>query len=91
MDFEVDRPPPADSPPEDFDHHGKGNGKYCKRKMSVGEKFRTSPSKTFRMDFIFVPEETIERSANHEGENLVWTLVSYIFQLYESYEIKFSI
>ena len=34
-------------------------------------------------------EQTIERPANHLEENLVWKLISYIFQLYESYEIKF--
>ena len=31
MDFEIDRPPPADSPPctrRFLDHHGKGNSNY---------------------------------------------------------------
>ena len=34
-------------------------------------------------------EEAIERPANQVKEDLVWKLISYIFQLYESYEIKF--
>ena len=34
--------------------------------------------------------ETPERTANQVEENLVWKFISYIFQLYESYEIKFS-
>ena len=30
VDFEVDRPPPAKSPPgRSFDHHGNGNGNFC--------------------------------------------------------------
>ena len=70
-----------------------------KEEIFVGEKFRTFPSKTFRMEFNFVlsewlkeikQEETIERSASQVEENLVWTLVSYFFLFYESYEIKFS-
>ena len=69
---------------------------YCqvlKRKIS------TFPSKTFRMELNFVlsnwpkkwkkPEKTIERPANHAEEILVWKLISYIFELYESYENKF--
>ena len=34
-------------------------------------------------------EAAIERLENQVEENLVWKLISYIFQLYESYEIKF--
>ena len=34
-------------------------------------------------------EKTIERPVNHAEEILVWKLISYIFELYESYEIKF--
>ena len=61
-----------------------------KEEIFVGEKFRTFPSKTFRMEFNFVLsnwpkklklEETIERPANQVEENLVWKLISYIFQL----------
>ena len=69
-----------------------------KEEIFVGEKFRTFPSKTFRMELNFVLsnwpkpgklEKTIERPVNHAEEILVWKLVSYIFELYESYEIKF--
>ena len=69
-----------------------------KEEIFVGEKCRTFPSNTFHMEFNFVlsswpknvkREETIERPANKEEGNLVWKLISYIFQLYESHEIKF--
>ena len=39
VDFEVDRPPPADSLPGDrFDHHGKGKGNFSKKKSFEKEK-----------------------------------------------------
>ena len=68
-----------------------------KEEIFVGEKFRTFPSKTFRMELNFVlsnwpktekVKKTIERPANHAEEIFVWKLISYIFGLYESYEIK---
>ena len=34
-------------------------------------------------------EKTIERPVNHAEEFLVWKLISYIFEWYESYKIKF--
>ena len=34
-------------------------------------------------------EKTIERPVNHAEEIFVWKLISSIFELYESYEIKF--
>ena len=69
-----------------------------KEEIFGGEKFRTFPSKTFRMELNFVlsnwlktgkQEKTIERPVNRAEEILVWKLISYIFELYESYEIKF--
>ena len=69
-----------------------------KEEILVGEKFRTFPSKTFRMELNFVLsnwpkpeklEKTIEKPVNHAEEILVWKLISYIFELNESYEIKF--
>ena len=48
------------------------------------------------MEFNFVlpkkvkpSRETIERPGSQVVENLVWKLISYFFQLSESYEIKF--
>ena len=35
-------------------------------------------------------EEMIESPAKWVEEHLAWNLISYIFQLYEIYEIKFS-
>ena len=69
-----------------------------KEEVFVGEKFRTFPSKTFRMELNFVLsnwpktgklEKTIERPVNHAEEISVWKLISYIFEFYGSYEIKF--
>ena len=40
-DFEVDCPPPAACPPgcrRSFDHHGKGNGNFVKKRVSKNEK-----------------------------------------------------
>ena len=38
---------------------------------------------------MYIFKAAIERLANRVEENLVWKLISYIFQLYECYEIKF--
>ena len=65
-----------------------------KEEIFVCEKCRTFPSKIFRLEFNFVlserpknerREETIEMPASQVEENLVWKLVSYFLQLYESY------
>ena len=73
----------------------------CKRRnFRKSETFRTQvPSKTFRRAYSEIDqkkkkkrklgEATIERPANQVEENLVWKLISYIFQINESYEIKF--
>ena len=79
--------------------HTKGQLQFSvKEEIFVGEKFRTFPSKTFCMELNFVlsnwpktgkQEKKIERPVNHAEEILVWKIISYIFELYESYEIKF--
>ena len=40
MDFEVDRPPPAELLQEIFDHHGKGNSNYIKKSFEKVKKVK---------------------------------------------------
>ena len=81
-----------------FDVHFMPLGYTVKEEIFVGEKFRTFPYKTFRTDFEFVllgwPDPLVPERLRVGGlplgteENLVWNLISYFFQSYESYEIK---
>ena len=69
-----------------------------KEEIFVGEKFRTFPSKTFRMELNFVlsnwPKNWKTRKDDRKtckpcGRNFGWKSILYIFELYESNEIKF--
>ena len=69
-----------------------------KEEIFVGEKFRTFSSKTYRMELNFVlsnwPKTGKTRKDDRKAckpcrRNFGWKLISYIFELYESYEIKF--
>ena len=63
-----------------------------------GEKFRTFPSKIFRIELSFVLSEWLKevktrrydrKACNQVEENLVWKFISYFFLFYESYELNF--
>ena len=70
---------------------------YCKRRNFRRRKISCFPSKTFRMEFIFRTQYDKKKkkqnkrwsSARQVEENLVSKRIPYLFQLYESYEMKF--
>ena len=67
-----------------------------KEEIFVGKKFRTFPSKTFRMEFFCtlkltkkVKPRRDDRKGCKPGGRKFGMEIKYIFQVYESYKIKF--